>query len=66
MKSIDAQIKELRQALGVAATKAASLNMIRAGIEAGDMPAIETGWELQDGLSESLDRALNILNGDAE
>ena len=66
MKSIDAQIKELRQALGVAATKAASLNMIRAGIEAGDMPAIKTGWELQDGLAESLDRALNILNGDAE
>ena len=66
MKSIDAQIKDLRQALGVAATKAASLNMIRAGIEAGDMLAIKTGWELQEGLAENLDRALDILNGDTE
>ncbi len=66
MKSIDTQIKELRKALGEAAIKAASLNMIRAGIEAGDMPAIKTGWELQEGLAESLDRALDILNGDAE
>ena len=64
MKSIDKQINELRQALAAAATHCSALKMVEAYIEAEDIGAIKASYELTIGLEESLNRALDILNGE--
>ena len=70
-KSIDQQIKELREALGDAAVKAASLKSMHAAIKAEDMDAVKATWELQyavsnESLNDTLSRALGILNGEVD
>tara|TARA_R100000234_G_scaffold69127_2_gene42405 strand:+ start:422 stop:619 length:198 start_codon:yes stop_codon:yes gene_type:complete len=64
MKSMDKQLKELRDAVTDTATKAAALRLVEAGIKAEDMEAIRAGWQMVDGLTESADLSLNILNGE--
>jgi len=64
MKSIDKQLKELRGAVTDTATKAAALRLVAAGIKAEDMEAIKAGWQMVEGIAESADLALNILNGE--
>ncbi len=64
MKSIDKQITELRQALATATMHASALKMVEAYIEAEDIGAIKASYELTIGLEESLNRALDILNGE--
>ena len=64
MKSIDKQIKDLREALTDTATKLAGFHLIEAGVTAQDMKAIKMGLEIADGVQDSLNKALDILNGD--
>ena len=66
MKSIDKQLRELRDAVTDTATKAAALRLVEAGIKAEDMEAIKVGWQMVDGIAESADRALKIINGETE
>ena len=64
MKSIDKQINELRQALAAAATHCSSLKLVEANIKAENIGGIKESYELTIGLEESLNRALDILNGE--
>lgn len=64
MKSIDKQMQELRGAVTDIATKASALRLMSAGIKAEDMEVIQTGWKMVEGLDESADLALSILNGE--
>ena len=70
-KSIDQQIKELREALGDATMKAASIKSMEAAIKAEDMEVVKATWELQfavshETLHDTLSRALGILNGEVD
>ena len=64
MKSIDKQIKDLREALTDTATKLSGFHLIEAGVTAQDIKAIKMGLEIADGVQDSLNKALDILNGD--
>ena len=64
MKSIDKQIKELRQALATATMHASALKMVEAHIKAENIGDIKASYKLTIGLEESLNRALDILNGE--
>jgi|TARA_R100000234_G_scaffold59345_1_gene35900 hypothetical protein len=63
-KSIDEQIKELREALAGTMMKATGLKLIHTGIKAGDMELVKTGWEMQEGLYDDLSKAIGVLNGE--
>jgi hypothetical protein len=64
VKSIDKQINELRQALAAATTHCSALKMVEANIKAENIGGIKESYELTIGLEESLNRALDILNGE--
>lgn len=64
MKSIDQQIKDLREAMNDTSMKLAGLHLIEAGVAAEDMKAIKMGFEMTEGLRDSHNKALDILNGD--
>ena len=64
MKSIDQQIKDLREAMNDTSMKLAGLHLIEAGVAAEDMKAIKMGLEMTEGLRDSHNNALDILNGD--
>ena len=64
MKSIDQQIKDLREALNDTTMKLAGFHLIQAGVAAEDMKAIKMGLEMAEGLQDSHRKALDILNGD--
>ncbi len=64
MKSIDKQIKDLREALGDTTMKLAGFHLIEAGVAAEDMEAIKMGLEMAEGIRDSHRKALDILNGD--
>ena len=68
-KSIDEQIKELREVLGDATVKAACLKRMHEAIKAEDMESVKATWELQyavsnESLHDTLSRALGVLNGE--
>jgi len=64
VKSIDQQIKDLREAMNDTSMKLAGLHLIEAGVAAEDMKAIKMGFEMTEGLRDSHNKALDILNGD--
>lgn len=64
MKSIDQQIKDLREALNDTTMKLAGFHLIQAGVAAEDMKAIKMGLEMAEGVQDSHSKALDILNGD--
>ena len=64
MKSIDQQIKDLREAMNATTMKLAGFHLIEAGVAAEDMKAIKMGLEMTEGLRDSHNKALDILNGD--
>ena len=64
MKSIDQQIKDLREAMNDTTMKLAGFHVIEAGVAAEDMKAIKMGLEMTEGLRDSHNKALDILNGD--
>tara|TARA_A100000172_G_scaffold54080_1_gene34366 strand:- start:40 stop:243 length:204 start_codon:yes stop_codon:yes gene_type:complete len=65
VKSIDKQINELRQALAAATTHCSALKMVEAHIfKAESFSDIQAAYKLTVGLEESLNRALDILNGE--
>ena len=67
MKSIDKQIKDLREALATAAMHGASLRLLEVNIsKAESFSDIATAYKMTVGLEESVNRALDILNGENE
>ena len=64
MKSIDQQIKDLREALNDTTMKLAGFHLIDIGVAAEDMKAIKMGLEMAEGVQDSHNKALDILNGD--
>ena len=64
MKSIDQQIIHLREAMNDTSMKMAGFHLIEAGVAAEDMKAIKMGLEIAEGLRDSHNKALDILNGD--
>jgi hypothetical protein len=64
MKSIDQQIKDLREALNNITMQMIAFPMIERGIAAEDMETIKMGLEMAKGIRDSHTRALDILNGD--
>ena len=64
MKSIEQQIKDLREALNDTTMKLLGFHMIEKGVAAEDMEAIKMGLEKAEGIRYTHRRALDILNGD--
>lgn len=65
MKSIDKQVKDLREALATAAMHSASLRLLEVNIfKAESFSDIQTAYKMTVGLEESVNRALDILNGE--
>jgi len=64
VKSIDKQIKDLREALGDTIIKLSGFDLIEAGVAAEDMETIKMGLKMAEGVQDSFDKALDILNGD--
>ena len=64
MKSIEQQIKDLREALNDTTMKLLGFHMIEKGVAAEDMEAIKMGLEMAEGIRDTHRRALDILNGD--